>query len=83
MENPQGVGKVIEKTREEKLAKFILRSWKNIKDPECPFLRLMEKSFLERVLWLEDQSREQLDNIVRRCGDCGKCDMGVGKELPP
>jgi hypothetical protein len=61
------------KTWEEELARLILMPGKSIKDQECPLLQLMEKSFMERVLWLEDQSKEQLDTIIKRCSKCGKC----------
>jgi hypothetical protein len=80
MENSKKIEKIIKKTREEKLAELILKSGKSIRDLECPFLPLIEKSFIERVLWLEDQNKEQLDNILKRCSNCGKCNWHEAEE---
>ncbi|MDR1366715.1 MAG: hypothetical protein LBJ13_02280 [Puniceicoccales bacterium] len=57
-------------TREEKLAKLLLFSKKHISANFCPITDFLEKSFAERVLWLEDQSRAQWDALIQQCETC-------------
>ncbi|MDR0417821.1 MAG: hypothetical protein LBH08_00030 [Puniceicoccales bacterium] len=56
--------------RNEKLAKLLLFSKKRKSADCCPIADFLEKSFVERVLWLEDQSHARLDALLQQCEMC-------------
>ncbi|MDR0678252.1 MAG: hypothetical protein LBF44_01795 [Holosporaceae bacterium] len=60
----------IKTIREEKLARLLLCPIKRVSEDICPIADFLEKSFVERVLWLEDQSRTRLSMIVQQCEAC-------------
>jgi hypothetical protein len=52
------------KNRGKSLAKLIVMSPNNNTGINCLLRELVEKSFTEHILWLEDRTKSQLDNIT-------------------
>jgi hypothetical protein len=61
------------KIRVEKMAKLMVMARKEVEGMDCCLQEFLEKSFVERVLWLEDQTKHSLDNLIAQCEACGKC----------
>ena len=55
-----------------KLAGLLLRDCDPVKEVSCPLKEYLKKSFAERVLYLEEQAREELERMLSRCESCGK-----------
>jgi hypothetical protein len=72
--NQQNFEKEVAKERMEQMAELMLMSEKNI-PKDCPLRKILEKTFIERVLWLEDQTKHSLDVIITQCRNCGKCNF--------
>jgi hypothetical protein len=62
------------KIRVEKMAKLMVMAPRKVEGIDCCFQEFLAKSFVERVLWLEDQSTHSLDNLIAQCEACGKCE---------
>ncbi|MDR2806800.1 MAG: hypothetical protein LBB11_01420 [Puniceicoccales bacterium] len=58
---------------EEKLAELMLMPEKNILGKHCPFRGLIERSFIERALWLQARTRSQLYAMIMQCEACAQC----------
>jgi hypothetical protein len=70
--------KEVASARVEKVAKLMLLSEKNVPE-DCLLYGVLKKSFVERVLWLEDQTKFTLDHIIAQCEACNKCNF---REMP-
>lgn len=58
--------------RARKLANLLLRDCNPAQDDPCPLREYLKKSFAERVLFLEEQAREDLEMMLAKCELCGK-----------
>jgi hypothetical protein len=76
--NRKDLEKEVARVRVEKMARWMLLSEKNV-SKDCPLHKILEKSFIERVLWLEDQTKFTLDHIIAQCEACNKCNF---REMP-
>ncbi|MDR2371532.1 MAG: hypothetical protein LBD60_00030 [Puniceicoccales bacterium] len=66
--------KEIVEARTEIMAKLMLVSEKDIQE-DCLLYGVLKKSFIERILWLEDQTKPTLDYIIVQCEACNKCNF--------
>jgi hypothetical protein len=66
--------KEVAEARTEKMAKLMLVSEKDIPE-DCLLYEVLKKSFIERILWLEDQTKPTLDHIIIQCETCNKCNF--------
>jgi malonyl CoA-acyl carrier protein transacylase len=64
------------KIRVEKIAKLMVMPYWKAGGMDCRLREFLEKSFIERVLWLEDQTKFSLNNMIAQCEACGKCKIG-------
>jgi hypothetical protein len=62
------------KEQVEKMVKLMLVLKKTVPD-SCPLGEVLKKSFLERVLWLEEQTKSSLEYVMAQCKACGKCNF--------
>jgi hypothetical protein len=76
--NKKDLEKGVVEARVEKMAKLMLLSEKNI-PKGCLLHEILKKSFIERILWLEDQTKFTLDSIIAHCETCNKCKF---REMP-
>jgi hypothetical protein len=60
------------KARIEKIVKLLLMPKGDIAK-DCPLREILKKSFIERVLWLGDQTKFSINHIIVQCETCGKC----------
>ncbi|MDR2813004.1 MAG: hypothetical protein LBB05_04455 [Puniceicoccales bacterium] len=60
--------------RVEKMAKLMLISEKNLPE-DCPLYEILKKPFIERILWLEDQTKFSMDCTIAQCEACNGCNL--------
>ncbi|MDR1590692.1 MAG: hypothetical protein LBR92_01715 [Puniceicoccales bacterium] len=64
----------VAKEQVEKMVKLMLVLKKNVPD-SCPLGEVLKKSFMDRVLWLEDQTKDSLEKVITQCKACGRCNF--------